>query len=107
MSCQSKSQKDIKVAIDDPNNILKNKNELIGKTFSNMDYKMTIIQPDNNIDYKLVIIEPDSNVDYKIIVIDPTTGEEVVIPEKIKIEILDTVNKNQKQSELNKKLGAN
>lgn len=81
-SCSPQSG-EIAVSIDDPNNLIQNKEALLDSSFRINNYTMRIIEPDPRIDYKIVQIQPDSSVDYKILILDPHTKAPYKIPSPI------------------------
>lgn len=109
VSCKTKQdqQKEIKIEIEDPENIIVNKNELIGEKSISKKYIIEIVEPGANVDYKIIIIKPENDVDPKMVVINQKESDSVEnnnnansVPEDITSEIkefIQSVERNQKE----------
>ena len=105
VSCSKKEDqsKDINISIEDPENILSNKNEIIGEELIEDKYKIKIVEPNEKIDFKILIIKPEKDTDPNMIIVDPnksTTEEngkiDNTVPEDVSTQIKDFINKIEK-----------
>jgi hypothetical protein len=80
---QAKDEKDFRMSIEDPDNLLMGKEGLIGKEFLGTDFKMMIVRPGPGIDYKMIIVRPDPKTRFTMMVVDPTTRRQITLPRDV------------------------
>jgi hypothetical protein len=104
-SCSKKEDqvKEIYISIEDPENILSNKNEIIGEELVGEKYKIKIVKPNEKINFKILMIKPEKSTDPNMIIVDPnksTTEEngkiDNTVPEDVSTQIKDFIKKIEK-----------